>query len=137
MGVYSRYIFPRMMDFVMSSGAMSKIRAAVLAPVFGEIFEIGFGTGLNLPHYPPHVTRITTADPNAGMSSLAERRIRERGIEVVHHTVGGESLPLDDASFDSVVCTWTLCSIPEVSKAVAEIHRILRPGGTFYFVEHG
>lgn len=121
----------------MSSGQMAKVRARVLGKVSGEIFEIGFGTGLNLPHYPEQVKRLTTADPNHGMSRIAERRIRASGIEVRHYTVGGESLPLDDNMFDSVVCTWTLCSIPKVNLALHELHRILRPGGKLHFVEHG
>jgi ubiquinone/menaquinone biosynthesis C-methylase UbiE len=137
MGIYLRYVFPRLMDFAMSSGQMSKVRAVVLSGVSGDVFEIGFGTGLNLPHYPDHVKRLTTADPNAGMCGLARRRIDETGIEVTHHTVGGEDLPLDDASFDCVVCTWTLCSIPNVEQALREVHRILRPNGKLHFVEHG
>lgn len=137
MGVYSQYIFPRLMDFVMSSGQMSKVRAAVLSGVTGEIFEIGVGTGLNLPHYPKHVTHLTTADPNAGMSKLARNRIAESGIQVTHYTVGGESLPCKDESFDCIVCTWTLCSIPNVEQALRELHRILRPEGKLHFVEHG
>lgn len=137
MGLYSQYIFPRLMDMVMSSRQMSRVRAAVLSGVSGDVFEIGVGTGLNIPHYPSHVTRLTTADPNAGMCGLARHRIAERGMAVTHHIVGGENLPLDDASFDCVVCTWTLCSIPKVEQALRELHRILRPGGTLHFVEHG
>lgn len=137
MGVYSRYIFPRLMDSFMSSRQMSRVRAAVLSGVSGDVFEIGVGTGLNLPHYPKDVKHLTTADPNAGMCTLARRRIEESGIKVTHHTVSGESLPIDDASFDCVVCTWTLCSIPNVDQALREIHRILRPHGKFHFVEHG
>ena len=137
MGLYSRYIFPRFMDMVMSSGQMSKVRAAVLSEVSGDVFEIGVGTGLNLPHYPEHVKHLTTADPNAGMCGIAKRRIEQAGIQVTHYTVGGESLPIEDASFDAVVCTWTLCSIPKVELALREIRRILRPQGKLHFVEHG
>ncbi|NUM52901.1 MAG: class I SAM-dependent methyltransferase [Candidatus Hydrogenedentes bacterium] len=137
MGFYSRYVFPRMMDMVMSSGQMSRVRAAVLSGVSGDVFEIGVGTGLNLAHYPAHVTELTTADPNAGMCGMAQRRIHARGMKVTHHTVGGENLPIEDASFDCVVCTWTLCSIPKVEQALREVHRILRPGGKLHFVEHG
>lgn len=125
------------MDMVMSNGQMSKVRAAVLSGVSGDVFEIGFGTGLNLAHYPPHVKKLTTADPNAGMRSLAQKRIKKSGITVNHHTVSGEGLPLEDESFDCVVCTWTLCSIPNVEQALREMHRILRPHGKFFFVEHG
>lgn len=137
MGFYSRYIFPHILDKVMSSGQMSKVRAAVLAEVSGDVFEVGFGTGLNLPHYPAHVKQLITADPNPGMSTLAQRRIDASGIKVTHHTVSGEDLPLDSASFDCVVCTWTLCSIPDAARALREFHRILRPNGKLHFVEHG
>ncbi|MBM3289627.1 MAG: class I SAM-dependent methyltransferase [Candidatus Hydrogenedentes bacterium] len=137
MGFYSRYIFPRVMDRVMSSRQMSRVRAAVLSGVRGDVFEVGVGTGLNLPHYPDHVKRLTTADPNEGMCAFARERSAAAGIEVTHYTVSGESLPVDDGSFDCVVCTWTLCSIPDAARALREVHRILRPHGTFRFVEHG
>lgn len=137
MGIYSRYIFPHVMDRVMSSRQMSRVRKAVLADVTGDVFEMGVGTGLNLLHYPKHVTRLTTADPNAGMCAFARTRSDEAGIDVTHYTVSGECLPVEDASFDCVVCTWTLCSIPDAARALREIHRILRPNGRFHFVEHG
>ena len=137
MGWYSRYIFPRLMDATLSGEQIRQIRESVLTNVRGEVFEIGFGTGLNLPHYPPSVRRITTVDPNPGTRRLAERRIAESTIEVVHRTLSGESLPLESNSFDSVVCTFTLCSIRDVDKALVEMRRILKPAGRFHFVEHG
>ena len=137
MGLYSRYIFRRLMDATLSSEQFRQIRKSVLADVRGDVFEIGFGTGLNLPHYPPDVRRITTVDPNPGTRRLAERRIAESTIEVVHRTMSGESLPLESNSFDSVVCTFTLCSIRDVDKALIEMRRILKPAGRFHFVEHG
>ena len=103
----------------------------------GEVLEIGFGTGLNLPHYPEHVRRITTVDPNPGMGRLARRRIAESGIAVDQRALSGEALPFEDGSFDCVVSTWTLCSIPDAGRALGEIHRVLRPGGRFVFLEHG
>lgn len=121
----------------MSIPQLAPVRAAVLSGVSGDVFEIGVGTGLNSPHYPARVKRLTTADPNVGMRKLARRRFEAAGIEVTHLTVSGECLPIDDGSFDCVVCTWTLCSIPDVEGALREIHRILRPGGTLRFVEHG
>ena len=116
---------------------MKKARVSALANVSGDVFEIGFGTGLNLPHYPAGVKKIVTADPNPGMAQLARRQIAESGIEVDLRILNGESLPIEDNSFDSVVCTWTLCSIPNVGQALREIRRIMRPEGRFYFVEHG
>jgi ubiquinone/menaquinone biosynthesis C-methylase UbiE len=121
----------------MSNKDMRKARTAVLSGVSGDIFEIGFGTGLNLQHYPAAVKKMTTADVNPAMGRRAQQRIAASGIEVDCRTLDAESLPLDDASFDSVVCTWTLCSVSDPMKALGELRRILRPQGKFFFVEHG
>ena len=137
MGVYSRVIFPRLCDWVMNDPRMAALRSELLADVGGEVLEIGFGTGLNLPHYPEHVRRITTVDPNPGMNRLARRRIAEGGIAVDQRVLSGEALPFEDGSFDCVVSTWTLCSIPDAGRALGEVHRVLRPGGRFLFLEHG
>jgi ubiquinone/menaquinone biosynthesis C-methylase UbiE len=137
MNFYSQRIFPRIMDMVLSTGEFTELRKSLLAEVSGDVFEIGFGTGLNLPHYPSNVKRITTVDPNSGARRLAERRIAQSGIEVVHLPLNGEHLELPDESFNSVVCTFTLCSIADVDSAMSEMRRILRSGGRMYFVEHG
>ena len=137
MGLYSRLVFPRLCDWVMNDPRMAALRHELLADVGGEVLEIGFGTGLNLRHYPEHVRRITTVDPNPGMNRLAHRRIAEGGIEVDGRVLSGEALPFEDGSFDCVVSTWTLCSIPDAGRALGEIHRVLRPGGRFVFLEHG
>lgn len=137
MGFYSRVIFPRLCDWVMSDPRMAKLRSEVLADVDGEVLEIGFGTGLNLAHYPTHIKGITTADPNPGMSTLARRRIAESGIAVDQRAAGGEELPFEGRHFDCVVSSWTLCSIPEAGRAIGEVYRVLRPGGRFVFLEHG
>ena len=136
MGFYSRFVFPRLCDCLMDLPALAEQRKRVLADVGGEILEIGFGTGLNLPHYPEHVSKITTVDPNAGMNRLARQRIARSGVEVDQRILGGEALPFDDETFDCVVSTWTMCSIPEVGRALGEVHRVLRPGGRFVFLEH-
>ena len=137
MGIYSRYVFPRICDRLMAFPNIAKLRGESLATVSGEILEIGFGTGLNLSHYPERVRRITAVDPNPGMNSMARRRITESRISVDLKKLGGESLPFADESFDCVVSTFTLCSIPEVATALEEVHRVLRPGGRFVFLEHG
>jgi ubiquinone/menaquinone biosynthesis C-methylase UbiE len=137
MNFYSQRIFPRIMDMVLSTGEFTELRKSLLAEVSGDVFEIGFGTGLNLPHYPSSVKRITTVDPNSGARKLAERRIAQSAIEVVHLPLSGEHLKLPDESFNSVVCTFTLCSIADVDSAMSEMRRILRSGGRMYFVEHG
>jgi ubiquinone/menaquinone biosynthesis C-methylase UbiE len=137
MGIYQTAILPRLMDIAMRGPMFAEQRRVVLAAAAGDVLEIGFGTGLNLPHYPSAVRSITTVDPNVGMSALAQRRIAASPIPVTPHTLSGERLPFADNSFDSVVSTWTLCSIPDVEQALAEIFRVLKPGGRFCFVEHG
>lgn len=137
MGFYSNFIIPYGIDLVMSGSPLREYRQQLLEDVSGEILEIGFGTGLNLPYYPNSVTKITTIDPNPGMQKLARSRIAASKIIVDYQVLNGESLPMADASFDSVVCTWTLCSIPQVDQAIAEIYRLLKSGGKFFFIEHG
>src|SRR4051794_39822012 len=129
MGIYSSVVFPRLCDWVMDDPRMAKLRREALADVGGEVLEIGFGTGLNLPHYPEHVRRITTVDPNSGMNRLARKRIARSGISVAQQVLGGEQLPFEDETFDCVVSTWTLCSIPDVDRALDEVYRVLRPDG--------
>jgi ubiquinone/menaquinone biosynthesis C-methylase UbiE len=121
----------------MSSPIISKYRKEILADVSGEVLEIGFGTGLNLAYYPERVQKITTIDPNLGVNKLAKKRINNSEISVNNLTLSGENLPMEDQSFDSVVSTWTLCSIADIDLAISEIHRVLKPGGKFFFIEHG
>lgn len=137
MGFYSRAIFPRICEWALSEPRLGALRRELLAGASGEVLEIGFGTGLNLPHYPPEIRKITAIDPNPGMGRLARRRVEASGILVDHRRLPGESLPFEDGAFDCVVSTWTLCSIRDVARALAEVHRVLRPGGRFLFLEHG
>ncbi len=137
MGFYARRIFPRICDWAMRDPRMAALREEFLARVDGEILEIGFGTGLNLTHYPLHVRRITTVDPNPEMNALAQERVARIGIAVDHRILGSEALPFVSKSFDCVVSTWTLCSIAEVGRALGEVYRVLKPGGRFLFLEHG
>ena len=137
MNIYSNFLFPRMLDWAMSDPVISQYRQQLLAEVEGEVLEIGFGTGLNLPYYPETVDKITTVDPNPGMKKLAQKRIKQSLITVDIRVLSGENLPMEDNRFDCVVSTWTLCSIPKVNLAIAEIYRVLKPGGKFLFIEHG
>lgn len=137
MGFYRRVVFPLICDLSLDQAFVARHRRDLLAEVDGEILEIGFGTGLNLPHYPQQVRRITAIDPNAGMHRRARRRIRQSHIDVEQRTLRGESLPFADASFDCVVSTFTLCSIDDVNQTLREVCRVLRPGGRFLFLEHG
>lgn len=125
------------MNWLMRGENFSDIRTNLLANIAGEVLEIGFGSGLNLPHYPNSVKNITTVDPNPGMNPLAQKQIQKSNIQVNFNLLSGESLPMHPETFDIVISTWTLCSIRNVTKAIDEIYRVLRPGGQFLFVEHG
>lgn len=137
MSFYSRHVFPHLLDWLMSQDAFTEARAELLAGVSGDVLEIGFGTGLNLDHYPGSVHSLTTVDVNPGVHRLAEKRLEHARMPVKFALISGENLPMPAASFDAVVSTWTLCSIPDVESALLEIRRVLKPDGRFYFVEHG
>ncbi|HKM54942.1 MAG TPA: class I SAM-dependent methyltransferase [Isosphaeraceae bacterium] len=137
MSLYSRLIFPRLCDWAMRTPHIERLRREVLAKANGEILEIGFGTGLNLGHYPEHVRHLTAVDPGVGMTRIARRRIKMSHINVDLRVQSGEELPFEDGRFDCVVSTWTLCSIREAGRAVSEIGRVLRPEGRYVFLEHG
>ena len=137
MGFYDERILPYLLDLSMAGSTLEGYRRAVLAEVSGEVLEIGFGTGLNLPYYPEHVRQLVTVDPSPGVHRLAQKRIEASPIAIDHRMLSGEALPMADGTFDSVVSTFTLCSIPNIEQALAEIYRVLKPGGRFFFVEHG
>lgn len=137
MGFYARVIFPRLCNFALDNPFVARERRTLLAAAEGEILEIGFGTGLNLACYPPGVQKIIAIDPNAGMHRAAEKRIARSTIEVDRRQLSGESLPFANDSFDCVVSTFTLCSIPAVERVLAEAHRVLKPSGRLLFLEHG
>jgi ubiquinone/menaquinone biosynthesis C-methylase UbiE len=137
MGIYSRLIFPRLCDWTMRNPRIDRLRSETLAQVGGEILEIGFGTGLNLEHYPEHVRHLTAIDPGEGKARIARRRIEQSEIDVDLRVQTAEELPFEDGQFDCVVSTWTLCSIRDARRAVAEVSRVLKPGGRFLYLEHG
>jgi ubiquinone/menaquinone biosynthesis C-methylase UbiE len=138
MNIYSRLIFPTLIDRVMSGDDFARYRREILADATGSVLEIGFGTGLNLAYYPnDKVQKITTIDVNPGMNKIAQNRIATSPISVDYQVLNGEKLPMADATFDTVVSTWTLCSIQQVELAISEIYRVLKPGGKFLFIEHG
>jgi ubiquinone/menaquinone biosynthesis C-methylase UbiE len=137
MGYYDERILPRLTDRVMRRRELTEIRARVAADLDGEVLEVGFGSGLNVPHYPPTVTRVLAVDPATLGRKLAANRVAASPVPVDYIGLDGQTLPLDSASVDHVLTTWTLCTIPDVERALEEIRRVLRPGGTFHFVEHG
>ena len=137
MGFYTQVVFPRLCDLLLNRPLVARHRRELLAHASGEVLEIGFGTGLNLPFYPSCVRKLTTVDPNAGMHSLARKRVGRSGIKVDQRVLSGERLPFVEGTFDCVVSTFTLCSIAGVGEALSEAYRVLRPGGKFLFLEHG
>jgi len=134
---YHHYVFPRLLDLAMASPMLRKPRERTLAPARGRILEIGFGTGRNLTHYPPAVRRIEAIDPDVDLDRLSMPRIAKASIEVDFHHLDAAHLPFEAECFDTVVSTFTLCSIPDVVHALGEVRRVLKPGGQFLFLEHG
>ena len=137
MGIWEERLLPRAIDLAMRGPAFRETRERVCAGLHGEVLEIGFGSGLNVPHYPDAVTRVYAVDPSLKGRDLAAARLAESAVPVEFVGLDGARIPLDDASVDSALSTWTLCTIPDVDAAVDEIARVLKPGGTFHFVEHG
>jgi ubiquinone/menaquinone biosynthesis C-methylase UbiE len=136
-GFYQDQVTPRITDVVMNRADMRVIRDRVAAGLAGEVVEVGFGSGLNLPHYPPAVTRVLAVDPARVGRKLAARRIAASPVPVEFAGLDGEQLPWINDQIDHVLITWSLCTIPDPAQALAEIYRVLRPGGVMHFVEHG
>lgn len=137
MGFYHRHVFPYVLDLAMSSRVFRAPRQRTLARAKGRILEIGFGTGMNLRFYPPGVARIEAIDPDVDLDRFSGPRIRTSRIDVDFHHLNAERLPFEAGCFDTVVCTLTLCSIPDVAHALGEVRRVLKRGGEFLFLEHG
>lgn len=137
MGFYASYIFPRLMDRFMRGEEFQRLRGELLQQVVGEVLEIGIGTGLNLPHYGSNISRVQAVDPASMLPTrVAERRaVVHFPVEITQHSA--EQLPYKDRTFDYVVSTWTLCTIPDPVLALQEVKRVLKPGGRFLFLEHG
>ncbi len=137
MGLYACYIFPRLMDRIMSGTEFQRLRSELLAQTSGTVLEIGLGTGLNLPHYPKHVTSLHAVEPATWLPERLARRGKEATFPIEVKRVGAEALPFDDDTFDWAVSTWTLCTIPNPVRALQEVRRVLKPTGRFLFLEHG
>ena len=137
MGFYAERIFPKIMNLVMNTKQKRRIRSEVCAPLAGDVVEIGFGSGLNLPHLPEAVVRLRAVDPMQRGRVIAAKRIAASAVPVDFVGLDGQQLSLKDHSVDAVLATWTLCSIPDAAAAVREVRRVLKPGGKFHFVDHG
>jgi ubiquinone/menaquinone biosynthesis C-methylase UbiE len=136
-GFYEQRIVPYIVDVALSGKEFARLRARVASGLDGEVLEVGFGSGRNVPHYPPAVTRVQAVDPATVGRKLAAKRVAASPIPVEYVGLDGQTLPIESESVDHAVTTWTLCTIPDVSRALAEIRRVLRPGGALHFVEHG
>jgi ubiquinone/menaquinone biosynthesis C-methylase UbiE len=137
MGFYEEQVLPRLVDVALSAKQFRELRARVAAKLEGEVLEVGFGSGRNVPHYPEAVKRVRAVDPAVVGRKLASRRVAASPVAVEYIGLDGQDLPLDDNSVDHALTTWTLCTIPDVPRALAEIRRVLRPGGGLHFLEHG
>ena len=137
MGVYSTHVLPRIINAACGMKSAVPLRQRVCEGLHGEVVEIGFGSGLNVAHYPSAVTGVAAIEPADVGWKLAEKRLAECKIPVRRTGLDGQSLPLPDDSCDTAISTWTLCTIPDVAAALGEVRRVLRPGGTLHFVEHG
>lgn len=136
-GFYTRQIFPRLMDWVMRGPRFQEERQRTLHDLHGSVLEIGFGTGLNLPHYPKAVSWLTAVEPYNLLPDRVTQRSVEAPMPVEVVRVTAERLPFEDGKFDCALSTWTLCTIPDVQAALREIRRVLKPDGVLVFLEHG
>lgn len=138
MGVYDRHILPRLIGLVCASKPNMKQREKVVPLAEGDVLEIGLGTGLNLPYYDTSkVRKVWGLEPSESMRQLARKKITESKVEVEMIDLPGEEIPLDPQSVDTVVVTYTLCTIPDAQRALRGMRRVLRPGGKLLFCEHG
>ncbi len=137
MGFYADQMVPRITDIALGSKTLARLRARVAAGLEGDVLEVGFGSGRNVPHYPPTLARVRAVDPATVGRKLAAKRVAASPVPIEYVGLDGQALPLEAASVDHVLTTWTLCTIPDVALALAEIRRVLRPGGALHFLEHG
>lgn len=137
-GLYDRYVLPYLLDIACGMAPFSRQREKVVPLAKGRVLEVGIGTGLNMKHYQPQkVTKITGLDPALQMHRLARKRIARTGLDVELFTLSAEKIPFENASFDTVLITYTLCTIPDPVAALKEMRRVLTPGGNLLFCEHG
>jgi SAM-dependent methyltransferase len=137
MGFYTDQLLPRITDVALRGAPIEQLRRRATEGLDGVVLEVGFGSGRNVPHYPRRVERVLAVDPATVGRRLAAGRVAASTVPVDYVGLDGAQLALDDASVDHVLSTWTLCTIPHVAQALSEVRRVLRPGGTLHFVEHG
>jgi ubiquinone/menaquinone biosynthesis C-methylase UbiE len=137
MGIYHEHVLPRIINVACDMKPNRPLRQRVCAGLQGQVVEVGFGSGLNVPYYPASVSGVAAIEPADTGWKLAGKRLAATSIPVERKGLDGQSLPLPDDSCDAALSTWTMCTIPDVAAALAEIRRVLKPGGALHFVEHG
>ena len=138
MGVYGEQILPRATNILLGSKEFGdRIRAGACAGLHGDVIELGFGSGLNVAYYPPEVTGVWIVEPSAVALKLAEARIAASNVDVHEGALDGARLDFPDNRFDAALSTMTLCTIPDIDAALAEVLRVLKPGAELHFAEHG
>jgi ubiquinone/menaquinone biosynthesis C-methylase UbiE len=137
MGLYSEKVLPRIVDVACNVEQARVQRRRVCEGLAGDVVEIGFGSGLNVPFYPPAVTEVTAVEPSDVGWKLAGKRLGEARVPVRRAGLTAETLPFPDDRFDHALSTWTMCTVPDIGAALRELRRVLKPGGTLHFVEHG
>jgi SAM-dependent methyltransferase len=137
MGIYREPVHPRLIDRVLGDERMVPHRARVVEQIRGVVCEIGFGSGTNVALYPESCERVYAVDPSPVAWRLAEARVASSSVPIEPIGLDGASLPLGDATVDTVLSTWTMCTIPDLDRALREVERVLRPGGQLVFLEHG
>ena len=136
-GFYRQHILPRLVDQACGTAALEGWRTEVTTGLAGRVVEIGFGSGLNIRHYPPEVEVVLAVEPAAVAQRLAAKRIAEATVPVEHIGLDGQDIPLEDASCDAGLSTFTLCTVPDPARVLSELRRVVRPGGRLHFLEHG
>jgi len=138
MGIYEKYLMPKLVHFTCGLKPTMKQREKVVPLAEGRVLEVGIGSGLNIPFYKAHkISQLWGLDPSPEMWSIARKNAARHHIEVEFIQSGAEAIPLDNNSADTVMMTYTMCTIPEVRSALDEIRRVLKPGGKLVFCEHG
>jgi len=137
MGFYERRVLPRILNTACGTKTVEPLRRRVCEGLAGGVVEIGFGSGLNIPFYPAAVTRVAAVEPSDLGWQLASQRLKAASVPVQRSGLDGQSLPFDDNSYDAALSTWTLCTISDAAAALREVRRVLKPGGTLHFLEHG